>query len=82
MADHSNMPEAFKRYWLHGEGAAKIQWGTPGDFRRCEIAIQEKVVENHGKPLSDRVIAGLCSNLHVEATGARPGHAATEQHKH
>jgi hypothetical protein len=22
-------------YWVHGEGAAKIRWGTPGDFQRC-----------------------------------------------
>ncbi len=24
-----------RRYWLHGAGAAKIRWGTPGDWVRC-----------------------------------------------
>jgi hypothetical protein len=24
-----------RRYWTHGEGAAKIRWGEPGDFDRC-----------------------------------------------
>jgi hypothetical protein len=27
---------------------------------------------------ADINVKGLCSNLHVKATGARPGHAATE----
>lgn len=24
--------ERLMEYWAHGEGAAKIQWGVPGDF--------------------------------------------------
>jgi len=24
--------ERLRQYWEHGEGAAKIQWGIPGDF--------------------------------------------------
>lgn len=54
-------------YWAHGEGAAKIRWGVPGDFDRC--------VTHLGKYVSPGVVKGLCSNLHVRATGARPGHA-------
>ncbi len=71
--DVSRMPSALKTYWLRGAGAAKIRWGTPGDFNRCRVAINKEIVEDGRAPLSDRVISGLCSNLHVEATGGRPG---------
>jgi hypothetical protein len=60
------------RYWAEGEGAARIQWGVPGDFDRCVVQLSEHV--------SPAIVKGLCSNLHERATGARPGHAATEQH--
>lgn len=58
-------------YWAHGEGAAKINWGVPGDFDRC--------VTHLSKYVSPGIVKGLCSNLHVRATGARPGHAPSEK---
>lgn len=64
--------ERLMEYWAHGEGAALIMWGTPGDFARCEAAL--------GKHVPPSMVPGLCSNLHVRATGARPGHAPGEQH--
>lgn len=79
---HPDATAHLKHYWAHGEGAAKIRWGVPGDFDRCVRLIQEAVVKGGGKPLPDHEIKGLCSNLHQEATGARPGHAATEQKGH
>jgi len=51
---------------------AKIQWGVPGDFDRCRVELGKFV-----KP--GRMLDGLCSNLHVRATGARPGHAPGEE---
>lgn len=67
--------ERLKSYWAHGAGAAKIQWGQPGDFDRC-IAQVQKAVTDHGKPpLADETVKGLCANLHHEATGGWPGHA-------
>jgi len=71
--------EALKRYWTTGAGAPKIRWGTPGDFDRCVRAIQKAVTDDGRPPLSDRTIKGLCSNLHVRATGARPGQAPSEK---
>lgn len=62
--------EKLMEYWAHGKGAAKIQWGRDGDFHRCEVEL--------GKYVSPEIVAGLCSNLHVRATGARPGHAPGE----
>lgn len=59
-------------YWSHGPGAAKIQWGSDGDFDRCRVQLG-KYVHN------PQELAGLCSNLHVRATGARPGHAPAEE---
>lgn len=63
--------ERLMEYWAHGEGAAKINWGHDGDFDRCRVQLG-KYVHNPEQ------LAGLCSNLHVRATGARPGHAPAE----
>lgn len=74
----TGMPHQLLRYWLTGEGAAKIRWGVSGDYDRCIVNIQE-AVSKHGAPLGDYTVHGLCATLHKMATGARPGHAATEQ---
>lgn len=58
-------------YWTHGEGHAKIGWGTPGDFERCVLEMRKVGVPEHE-------IKGHCSNLHLMATGFRPGHAPSE----
>ncbi len=75
----TSLPPHLVAYWTTGPGAAKIVWGTPGDFDRCRIAINEKVSED-GPPLSDRVISGLCNNLHVIATGHPPGKHGGDSH--
>lgn len=54
-----------KWYWSHGAGAAKIAWGTPGDFNRCKLQL--------GKYVSHSQLDGLCANLHHMATGTWPG---------
>lgn len=58
--------ERLMRYWAEGPGAAKIAWGSEGDFERCRIQLGKYV-----KP--GRMLDGLCSNLHKRATGERPG---------
>lgn len=60
----STMPPQLKRYWLAGEGAARIGWGTPGSFDRCVAAIRDDFPANP---------QGLCANLYHEATGHWPG---------
>jgi len=58
-------------YWVHGEGAAKIGWGTPGDFNRCVLHL--------GKYVRDP--KGLCAEYHHAALGIWPAtHAAMEKH--
>lgn len=52
-----------REYWVHGEGAAKIDWGVPGDFKRCTAEL--------GKYVDDP--EGLCANYHHEALGVWPG---------
>lgn len=49
-------------YWVRGEGAARIRWGTDGSFDRCTRALAGKV----------RDPEGLCAELHKEATGEWP----------
>jgi 2'-5' RNA ligase len=60
----STMPEQLKRYWLSGEGAALIGWGTPGSFTRCVNALRDDFPKDP---------EGLCANLEHEATGHWPG---------
>lgn len=62
----STMPIKLKNYWLRGEGAARIGWGTPGSFRRCVSLLGEKFPGD---------TEGLCANLYHEATGHWPGTA-------
>jgi hypothetical protein len=52
-----------REYWVHGAGAAKIAWGTPGDFNRC-VAHLEKYVRDP---------QGLCNEYHQAALGHPPG---------
>jgi hypothetical protein len=77
----SKLPGQLKDYWLRGPGAARIRWGTPGDFNRCVTAIQAEVTEDGRAPLPDDKIKGLCANLHKAATGATPGNAPGEKRK-
>lgn len=60
----SRMPPALKAYWLTGEGAAKIGWGTPGSFDRCVRNLRDDFPQDP---------EGLCANLYHEATGHWPG---------
>lgn len=55
--------ERLRRYWLHGEGALKIRWGTDGDWTRC--------VRHLSKYLGVRA-KGYCTLRHKEATGMWP----------
>lgn len=59
------MPGDLKGYWSRGKGAAKIRWGTSGDFDRCTRAL--------AKYLKPGQVKGACANLHKLATGSWPG---------
>lgn len=65
VADISGIPEQLARYWTHGEGAAKIRWGSPGDFNRCRRQLAKYVGPGQ--------LSGLCANLHHMAIGKWPG---------
>ena len=62
--------ERLRRYWTKGPGAAKIRWGTPGDFNRCRSQLAKYV-----KP---QYLSGYCANRHYDATGFWPGDAPSE----
>lgn len=68
MFDISKMPKQLIAYWTKGEGAAKIGWGTPGDFDRC--------VRNLDDYTGKMAANGTCANLHKIATGVWPGQEA------
>jgi len=52
--------ETLRRYWTHGKGAAKIRWGTKGDWSRC--------VRHLAKYLGPRA-KGYCQLRHKDAIG-------------
>jgi len=62
--------QRLRNYWTRGAGAAKIRWGTPGDFNRCRTQLR-KYVSN------PRYLAGTCANLHFVALGVWPGRETT-----
>lgn len=57
-----------RNYWVRGEGAAKIGWGTDGSFARC--------VSNLGEYVKDP--QGLCAEYHKAATGEWPAEKGVE----
>jgi hypothetical protein len=65
----SRVPENLAEYWTTGEGAAKIAWGTPGDFNRCRANLAQYVPPGQ--------LSGMCANLHHRALGKWPGQEAT-----
>jgi hypothetical protein len=56
--------DALRRYWTKGKGAAKIRWGTPGDWTRC--------VRQLSKYMGPRA-KGYCQLRHKEVTGVYTG---------
>ena len=63
--------ERLHQYWVHGEGAAKIRWGQPGDFDRCVERLSKFIREPKG----------YCNLAHHAALGIYPAtHAAMEKH--
>jgi len=67
--------DRLKWYWAHGEGAAKIAWGQPGDFNRCRTNLGKYVPPG-------RELDGLCANLHHDALGVWPGQEDGGKGKH
>lgn len=51
--------EQLFNYWIHGEGASMVRWGTDGDLERC--------VQLIGSKASDPQL--LCSVLRRRALG-------------
>lgn len=56
--------EELRQYWTHGKGAAKIRWGTKGDWTRC--------VRQLSKYMGPRA-KGYCQLRHHEVTGIYTG---------
>jgi hypothetical protein len=74
MATEETSPQAaaavnrLRRWAVDPAGGGKIfQWGTPGDFKRCQTFYADKIPA--------KMIDGWCARLHKLATGAAPGHA-------
>lgn len=65
-----HLSEDGKRYWEHGEGAAKIRWGTGGATRRCH-----RLLMQHAH-FSDQDAWGYCAERHHAVTGRWPGEKA------
>lgn len=62
----SRMPPQLQKSYLTGKVAARIRWGTPGDWRRC---VRQGL--KHG--MTPRQAKGACQRLHKKATGMYTG---------
>lgn len=62
--------QRLRTYWTRGQGAAKIAWGTPNDFYRCESQLRKYIPNPH-------YLAGTCANMHKVALGYWPGQHAS-----
>jgi hypothetical protein len=62
---HPADTDRLRDYWTHGKGAAKIGWGTPGDFNRCRA--------NLAKYIKPMFLSSYCANRHYDALGFWPG---------
>jgi HK97 family phage prohead protease len=60
--------ERLHQYWVHGEGAAKIRWGSPGDYDRCVLHLSKYLKDAHG----------YCADAHHAALGIWPATHAKE----
>lgn len=69
---HEGATERLHQYWVHGEGAAKIAWGTPGDFSRCVTHLSKYI----------RNAEGYCNLAHHSALGFYPATHAKMEGKH
>lgn len=58
--DASNL----RSYWVHGAGAALIDWSSPGSIDRCEALVGAKAPKVNA--------ASLCRSYYKDATGGAP----------
>lgn len=52
--------QTLRNYWTTGPGAARVRWGTSGDYNRCVRAVS--------KYMGSRA-RGYCALRHKAATG-------------
>lgn len=66
---HPKETRKLHHYWTKGEGAAKIRWGTPGDFRRLRRHL--------AKYIEPAYLNRTVAQWHKDATGRWPGQHST-----
>lgn len=62
---HPRETSRLHRYWTKGKGAAKIKWGSGGDFRRCRRQL--------AKYIGPAYLNRTCAQWHHDALGYWPG---------
>jgi hypothetical protein len=65
MADTNPSEDHLSRHWKYGPGAARIAWGTSGDFTRCVAALDRHVGSERAKR--------ICAQWHHDMTSMWPG---------
>lgn len=67
--------QTLRDYWTRGAGAAKIRWGTPGDFNRCTRQLS-KYMGARAKgycALRHRAATGMWTSQHAKAVRGGSG---------
>lgn len=65
MADVTPGDGNLEKYWKFGAGAARIRWGTSGDFTRCDVQLSKHVGPARAKR--------ICAQWHRDMVGFWPG---------
>ena len=67
--------ERLHEYWVHGEGAKQIAWGTPGDFDRCVMHLGKFIRDPKGRTVASQGAAAPGHIQHVAQHLGAQGHA-------
>lgn len=74
--------ERLKAYWTHGEGAAKIRWGSRGDLTRAHRHLAKFVGPDRAWGLAERyheAVFGMSNRKHDKLTGQWPDHGGKKK---
>ena len=69
--------ERLHEYWVHGEGAARIRWGEPGDFDRCVAHLSKYIADAKGYcDLAHHAALGMWPAQHAELVKKATGRSS------
>lgn len=72
MADAHPGDGHLERYWKAGPGAAKVRWGTPGDWTRCHTHLSKYVGDERARRICAQWVKDVTGHWNGEERGKNP----------